>query len=762
MSNDNYIIDAPLPASQDFRLLKEKGLEFIRENGGYAWTNLNASDPGVTILEQVCYALTELGYCNEFAVGDILAGPNGDLNINDNFYLPGKILTTSPVTIEDYKKYIIDSIGHVDHVIIFPVQGSVVDLYQVYLLISEEITTENEKLDICMSTTYALNKCRNLNEFFLPVSFLKRVSFFVTGQIELYQEADRNEVLSGLRLIAPLVYDRSSIGNNILRTSELVNIIKAIPGVKAVSILGFSDTTTALTLNSALTAEPGEVISVNLLQSVKEQLLKINSMDDRLSAGFDNNLQAIGMNDLKPVLPEVSYRDINKYYSIQNCFPEIFAVGANAVTSNATDFQIARSRQLKGYLTLFDQLLANQFSQLANIGRLFSFKNSMTGAPAEVERFYATKDDFEKHHPEYPVPYLNFSPTYFYQSLYDIPHIKPLLKDHDVFMFDTELLPAKLQEQKGWDAYKQYPYNAYIRGLMGCMEDEETGLKRRNDILDQLLARHGESPMLIDLLMEGSRYSGDRLKDQVIFKSLFLQNLGLLSYYRMKGYNFIGANKIPETGLVMPENIDQYFKDTYNKDFIFNAQLVDEMEKLSEQDFINFSAIELKLSLLFGLKPLYRDCILKRLNPEKRSGQDPVKNIWEIIVALWMSLERKGMIFIETGLLLQFFEHGNMPLSVAGPPQLTGNNLVLIFPDFIHEHSRDTFKTRVELFLGHAVPATATYHVCFANAGSFLEIIPAFIKWHNSLIYREPLLLNDQINENAQALINILNETHWS
>ena len=206
------------------------------------------------------------------------------------------------------------------------------------------------------------------------------------------------------------------------------------------------------------------------------------------------------------------FRDINNYYSIQNTFPEVFAVGSDATIANASDFQIAQSRQLKGYLTLFDQVLANQLSQLANIGRLFShLKNASTGTPSDEAEFYAVKDDYEKTHPEYPVPYKAFSPTYFYQSLYHIPHIRPLLKGNGIFNFSTEIESRKELEQKGWDDYKLDPYNPYIWGLMEFVEDEKDGLVRRNKILDHLLARHGESPMLIDMMINGSLYSGDSI-----------------------------------------------------------------------------------------------------------------------------------------------------------------------------------------------------------------------------------------------------------
>ncbi|MBP9083104.1 MAG: hypothetical protein KBH11_08505, partial [Bacteroidia bacterium] len=57
---------------KDFKYLRQFAMESIQELSGSAWTNLNPSDPGVTILEQACYALTELGYCSSFPIEDIL------------------------------------------------------------------------------------------------------------------------------------------------------------------------------------------------------------------------------------------------------------------------------------------------------------------------------------------------------------------------------------------------------------------------------------------------------------------------------------------------------------------------------------------------------------------------------------------------------------------------------------------------------------------------------------------------------------------
>ena len=768
MANESYIIDQPVPVTQDFRSLKQEGIGFIREYTGNEWTNLNASDPGITILDQLCYALTELGYCNDFSVGDILTEPNGRLKTDNNFYLPEKIITTSPVTIDDYRKYIIDAAAAVDNVMIVPISAANgLNIYQCFLLLNELVKPGDIKA-ICTSVNYLLNKSRNLNELFLPVSVLQDISFLVAGKIEINNDRATNDVLPAIQqavrnYIFPDVpgsgYNEpyfdgledqelfdgpflkkgwipsALLGEkrNLVTLSELVNIIGTVPGIKNISISAFVDPVSSGKTNECVTNNAADLIVIDFAGSIQQQQLIIvgGSPED---IDLNKNLQPAVLDHTPAALPGFTYRNIGQYYSIQNTFPEIFAVGANAVSDNATDFQVAQSRQLKGYLTLFDQLLANQFSQLANIGKLFSFKNSMTGASFDVNNIGTIKNEFEKKHPEYPVPYLRFPSTYFYQPLYDIPHIKPLLKDNNIFMFGTGLEPKKIQEKNSWDKYMKDPYNPYIHGLMESMENEETSLKRRNDILDQLLARHGESPMMMNLFIDGSKYAGSRDKDRVIFKSLYLQNLGLLSYYRMKAWNFLAAKKIADTVADLPSDFKKKFPTSYDDDFIFNSGWIDRMEKLKEQHFIDFSALELKLSLLFGLKPMYRDFITVNL-------QSPILQT-QLQQAFWLMEERRCMIFIETGLLLH--SAGDEPAANQnGYASVTANNVLVILPGFITGIGTPVFKRRLEVFLENSLPATATADICFIGTDQLSTLIPAFANWHNALVYNS----NDEMDE---------------
>jgi hypothetical protein len=95
----------------DFYFLREKGIEYIEELGGALWTDLNSHDPGVTILEMLCYAITDLGNRIELPVENLLSSENSDENIGHQFYKAEEVFPNKPVTELDYRKLLIDVEG---------------------------------------------------------------------------------------------------------------------------------------------------------------------------------------------------------------------------------------------------------------------------------------------------------------------------------------------------------------------------------------------------------------------------------------------------------------------------------------------------------------------------------------------------------------------------------------------------------------------------------------------------------------------------
>src|SRR3989304_10543702 len=99
--------------SEDYAWLRQKGLEYIQQLGSSLWTDYNIHDPGITLLELLSFALTDLSYRTSFAVADLLAVP---LNLTPDerrqgFYTAREILTINPWTIRDFRKLLIDIDG---------------------------------------------------------------------------------------------------------------------------------------------------------------------------------------------------------------------------------------------------------------------------------------------------------------------------------------------------------------------------------------------------------------------------------------------------------------------------------------------------------------------------------------------------------------------------------------------------------------------------------------------------------------------------
>jgi hypothetical protein len=110
---DNPLIAATDPPQRppalDYTGLRQEGIELIACLAGKRWTDFNSHDPGITILEALCYALTDFGYRINYDMRDLLASTEGDPYLS--LFSPGKILTSNPVTATDLRKLMIDLDG---------------------------------------------------------------------------------------------------------------------------------------------------------------------------------------------------------------------------------------------------------------------------------------------------------------------------------------------------------------------------------------------------------------------------------------------------------------------------------------------------------------------------------------------------------------------------------------------------------------------------------------------------------------------------
>jgi hypothetical protein len=113
MAVDTPSISRPLAPnpSLDYEQLFLQGLQHIEAMSGKIWTDYNAHDPGITMLEVLCYAITELGYRCDFELRDIIEPAPEDPILN-NFFSLANVASNAPLTISDFRKLLIDIRGN--------------------------------------------------------------------------------------------------------------------------------------------------------------------------------------------------------------------------------------------------------------------------------------------------------------------------------------------------------------------------------------------------------------------------------------------------------------------------------------------------------------------------------------------------------------------------------------------------------------------------------------------------------------------------
>ncbi|WP_340112886.1 hypothetical protein [Maribellus mangrovi] len=210
----------------DYAFLRQKGQEYIEKLAGNIWTDYNEHDPGITILEMLSYAITDLGARISMPLENILT-PSGPGSLNDQFFDAKQILPSKPITEDDYRKLFIDIDGvkncwlqkfektvHVDckndllsydpkdfealdkeeqkQFIINGLYKIIVDYDERVLEKADNEDAKIEEIDQKIITTYHAN--RNLCEDLVKVEKVETHAIQVCASIELDPEVDEEKV----------------------------------------------------------------------------------------------------------------------------------------------------------------------------------------------------------------------------------------------------------------------------------------------------------------------------------------------------------------------------------------------------------------------------------------------------------------------------------------------------------------------------------------------------------------------------------------
>ena len=444
---------APDTSPADFDALRLRAIGTLQRLAGQTWTDHNSHDPGITVLEAVCFAITDLAYRTDHPVADLLASlPVADgqaPSATAGLFTPAQVLPSGPVTTDDLRRIVIDLPG-VRNAWVEPVDVALASHDAAQALLSPvapgadgagqrsspnvqllrprgllRVLIEKSGLDAEVDggvlehqVAQRLQQWRALGEDIAEIRVLDRLPVALDGSIELAPGADGTETLAAVsvalaqHLAPPLPFlslremlargwrvdqiftgplmqrgfldpdDWARAGRrDAVRVSDLIQVVMAVPGVAAVKRLGFLRDGKPST-DWLLPVPPDRCASFDMPGSrlqLERAGLRIDHPALRAQARRlvearlrrSSQPPAAGDDPLAP--PAGRPRQVGRYLSVQHHLPQVYGVGPAGLSSREPPERHAQARQLKAYLMLFDQLLANQFAQLAQAGRLLSF-----------------------------------------------------------------------------------------------------------------------------------------------------------------------------------------------------------------------------------------------------------------------------------------------------------------------------------------------------------------------------------------------------
>jgi hypothetical protein len=524
--------------SMDFFGLRNSAIEFLQKLAGEEWTDFNEHDPGVTILDQLCYAITDLSYRTNYDIRDLLAGKpeycgrekdtvtNDPREISrDSFFTLNEVMPCHPLTINDWRRFIIDKVDNARNVWIEPLAQDhrhPIGLYRILVEVNQ-LVEEKDYAEIIGNVTKVFHEHRNLCEDLESVKILTKRNVKIIASVEVDEKMNSEETLAliffkveeflthpirmytlpqmlekgytigsifnGPRLDNGFILD-DELYPRILQIyySRLIRVILEVPGVKNVynfSIEGADEDKKALLLGEM------EVPFFDIQPSNSTGEYGIKLLKNHIPVYIENNLvnsfyQAFKLGQPKSFVPgqhqqalrtfDVQLgrdRKVGEYRSVQYDFPPIYGIGEFGVGDNVSDTYISEessgkkrsstrrmglARQLKGYLLVFDQMLANYLEQLASVPILFSIKPDITR-------------------------------SYFPARQLDVPGLEPLQKKKDTISgqsnIDHELY---VMEQAQLMFSSELSYDKALDNIVTAQDEF---FRRRNQFLDHLLARFG-------------------------------------------------------------------------------------------------------------------------------------------------------------------------------------------------------------------------------------------------------------------------------
>jgi hypothetical protein len=522
----------------DFEFLRARGIEYLQALSGHRWTDYNLHDPGVTILEQLCYALTELIYRGETDMADLLTAASGEIDFERlSLHAPQVMLPCRPSTATDYRCLLLDAVSGVDevrvqsrrprasrrsrradpvglhHLVLRPMpehratrRSSVARARAVYLAHRNLCEDLHPRVTLVRDVPCELHADIEIAARRDPVDLLAEVYLrcetFITARCEtraleelLAQQRSLDEIFDG-PLLERGFFDPAQFtiaDAPTLFIGDLAEALRGIAGVQRLNRVALQCGEDMPSSGAIRWRGPDWALRLRVPQESlaalrvhrQERELLISAAE--VYARYQDLRAARRMRHVPPAqwlraleLPRGSYQPPQRYFSIQNQFPANYGIGAHGTPGSASRREKAQSLQLQGYLLLFEQVLAHGTEQLQHLQELFS-------AHAATPR------------------------SHWWQML-----------DGDAVREVDELYLEPLERIQS-EAFEPF----------------DNALERKHRVLDYLLALHGDSLPQRSLRQFFSYLEGDDLERRLLEnKAAYLRDIVRLTRDRASGFDY--------------------------------------------------------------------------------------------------------------------------------------------------------------------------------------------------------------------------------
>jgi hypothetical protein len=577
MPEELYIdINNKLLPHEDYNYLRTEGIKLIEQLSGKVWTNYNTHDPGITILEALCYTLTELGYKTSFNIVDLLASNDKITDWSNIFYTAKQILTSNPVSLSDYRKLIIDTDGvrnawievTQDYETILyvnmdkdskPESGSfhlsytpesdneplrLRGLYKITVEYEDDIIAENKQELVNATIRKKLSIHRNLCEDFLTIRPVNYEFFRMEAEVKVYEGFDIERINAKIFQVIHNFFSPSikffTLQQMLERGYSASEIFEG-PSLKN----GFIDTRELEQSERYMNIHLSDII--NLIMDIPGVIAVMKCV-------FPIETQS-AFSDFTQWITDIKEKEKAPRLDIENSTITFFRSGDRhrSISERLPDKQRVRdiysflqsevqSSKLKGVKTDIDIPDAENME----VTTYYPFQYSLPAAYGMHEKIFSNTqplEHIELSSRDRQILQLRGYLMIFEQIMSD--YLLQLSNIRELFSFSQTINNSNSPRyvDRIHDIEHLFvDYQKYREDLIKPMESDKHFLKQRNAMLNHLLARLGE---------DGEAYIFPGKRDPVEEKNIKINILNdyiSISSYRGSGYNYSDTDKVWDTG----------------------------------------------------------------------------------------------------------------------------------------------------------------------------------------------------------------------